>query len=61
MFSYGAVVADYPISVAKRDFSKLMRRAEAGEIVRITRRGKCLVRIEIIPDIEAQKQPPEAN
>ncbi|HEY1426023.1 MAG TPA: type II toxin-antitoxin system prevent-host-death family antitoxin [Caulobacteraceae bacterium] len=54
-------MADYPISVAKRDFSKLMRRAEAGEIVRITRRGKCLVRIEIIPDIEAQKQPPEAN
>ena len=50
-------MADYPMSVAKRDFSKLVRRATAGEIVWITRRGERLARIEPIQDEVTEAKP----
>jgi antitoxin (DNA-binding transcriptional repressor) of toxin-antitoxin stability system len=54
-------MADYPMSVARRDFSKLVRRAETGEVVRITRRGKCLARIEAIPKEGEQSPAPDSS
>ena len=51
MFGYLDGMADYSRSEARNGFSKLVRRAEAGEVVAITRRGKRLVRIEAIPKV----------
>jgi antitoxin (DNA-binding transcriptional repressor) of toxin-antitoxin stability system len=52
-------MADDPMSVARRDFCNLLRRAEAGEEVWITRRGQRLARIEAIPEVAEPKPAPE--
>jgi len=49
MLGYLAGVADYPISKARTDFTRLVGGPKLAEVVRITRRGQAIARIEAIP------------
>lgn len=44
-----------PVAVAKARFSELLRRAEAGEEVVITRHGKPVVRIQSTPKMTREE------